>query len=226
MKTTLSESIQDYLKAIYELEHEHGAASTTALSEKLGVAPASVTGMLQRLGSVQHPLVIYHKHQGTILSPEGRLAALEVIRHHRLIESYLVQALGYSWDEVHEEACRLEHVISENFEARIAAALGDPERDPHGEPIPRADLSLPDDPSQPLSSLRPPQKGTILRVSAENPALLRHLESLGLVPGIKFSVHTFSEFDQNLHINVTGKDETLILGPAITTQIFVEVEPL
>ncbi len=114
-------------------------ASTTSLALRLGIAPASVTGMLQKLSSVKPALVFYRKHQGVTLTTKGRRAALEVIRHHRLIEAWLVQTLGYSWDEVHNEAEKLEHVISEDFEMRIAAAMGDPERDPHGDLIPSAE---------------------------------------------------------------------------------------
>src|SRR5512137_1063069 len=120
MNETLTTSIQDYLKAIYALTGDGGEASTTALAGRLGVAPASVTGMLQKLAGLTPPLIVYRKHQGARLTPEGERAALEVLRHHRLLEAYLVESLGYSWDAVHEEACRLEHVISEDFEARIA----------------------------------------------------------------------------------------------------------
>src|SRR5690349_2391225 len=141
----LTQNIQDYLKAIYNLAKSDGSASTTALAARLGVAAPSVTGMIQKLASSTPPLVVYRKHQGVTLTPEGERAALEVIRHHRLIETYLVENLGYGWDEVHAEADRLEHAISENLEARIAAALGNPVRDPHGEPIPTVELVMPID---------------------------------------------------------------------------------
>ena len=117
--------------------------------------------MVQKLASTKPALVEYHKHQGVTLTKDGKKAALEVIRHHRLLEAWLVQTLGYSWDEVHEEAERLEHVISEDFERRIAAAMGNPVRDPHGELIPTADLKMPFDGSTPLASLRPKQTATI-----------------------------------------------------------------
>ena len=166
MEQTLTISIQDYLKNIYELTENGQNASTNALARKLNIKPASVTGMVQKLASAKPALVEYHKHQGVTLTKEGRKAALEVIRHHRLLEAWLVQTLGYSWDEVHEEAERLEHVISEDFERRIAAAMGHPLRDPHGELIPTADLKMPLDDSTPLSALRPNQKATIQRVKA------------------------------------------------------------
>ena len=221
IKDHLTQSTQDYLKYIFELT-EHGAsASTNDLAARLGVAPASVTGMIQKLASAEPPLVDYRKHQGATLTEEGQHAALEVIRHHRLLETWLVQTLGYSWDEVHEEACRLEHVISEDFEARIAAALGHPSRDPHGEPIPGVDLHMPDDDSTPLSYLRPGQAATIIRVNASDPALLRHLDKLGLIPGAEFKIKTYSPFDGNLTIKLD--DYEFVVGPAITNNIFVTV---
>src|SRR3989337_802919 len=140
MEQTLTISTQDYLKNIYELTESGESASTNALAQKLNIKPASVTGMVQKLASAKPALVEYQKHQGVTLTKEGKKAALEVIRHHRLLEAWLVQTLGYSWDEVHSEAERLEHVISEQFEARIATALGNPVRGPHGELIPTAEL--------------------------------------------------------------------------------------
>lgn len=130
---------QDYLKVIFELTAGGQSASTTALAARLGIAPASVTGMLKRMAGERPALIRYHKHQGARLTAHGERAALRVIRRHRLLETYLVQALGYSPDQVHEEACRLEHVISPQFEARIASLLGHPTHDPHGEPIPDGD---------------------------------------------------------------------------------------
>ena len=214
-------SIQDYLKVIYSLTAAEGVASTTALAGQLGVAPASVTGMIQKLAASQPPLVIYKKHQGATLTTDGERTALEVIRHHRLLETYLVIALGYSWDNVHDEACRLEHVISEEFEARIAAVLGNPSRDPHGDPIPTVDLNMPASADQPLSSLRPAQTAVVRRVTAL-PALLRHVESLGLVPGAHLTVRNWSEFDHNLTIEAQNQ-APVVLGFAVTSQIFVEV---
>ncbi|MGB7875108.1 MAG: metal-dependent transcriptional regulator [Anaerolineales bacterium] len=222
METVLSQSTQDYLKHIFELTEGGTPASTNDLAARLGVKPASVTGMVQKLAAVEPPLVDYLKHQGVTLTPEGEQAALEVLRHHRLLESWLVQSLGYSWDEVHEEACRLEHVISEDFEARMAAALGNPERDPHGDPIPTAELVMPNDEAKPLSSLRPVQEAVVLRVNDEDPAFLRHLDELGLVPGAQLEITSFSSFDNNLTIAVHGRPSTVV-GLAITSKIFVEV---
>ena len=220
MEQTLTTSIQDYLKSIYELTESGESASTNALAEKLAVKPGSVTGMIQKLASAKPALVEYQKHQGVTLTREGRKAALEVIRHHRLLEAWLVQTLGYSWDEVHAEAERLEHVISEDFERRIATAMGHPTRDPHGEPIPTADLKMPSDESLPLSALRSGQSATIKRVKASDTELLRYLDGLGLVPGAQIEVTEYSPFDHNLTIKVGRK--SFVLGLSITGKVFVE----
>jgi DtxR family Mn-dependent transcriptional regulator len=220
MEQTLTISIQDYLKHIYELTENGESASTNALAKKLNISAPSVTGMVQKLASAKPALVEYQKHQGVTLTKEGKKAALEVIRHHRLLEAWLVQTLGYSWDEVHEEAERLEHVISEDFEQRIAAAMGHPIRDPHGEPIPTSDLKMPLDDSMPLSSLRPNQTATVQRIKAPDRELLRYLEGLGLVPGAQIEVKDYSPFDHNLTIKVGHK--SFVLGLNITGKIFVE----
>ncbi len=220
MEQTLTISIQDYLKNIYELTENGESASTNALAKKLNISAPSVTGMVQKLASAKPALVEYQKHQGVTLTREGKRAALEVIRHHRLLEAWLVQTLGYSWDEVHEEAERLEHVISENFESRIAAAMGHPIRDPHGEPIPTADLKMPLDDLTPLSALRPKQKAIIKRVKASEPELLRYLNGLGLVPGAQIEVKDYSPFDHNLTIKAGRK--SFVLGMNITSKVYIE----
>jgi DtxR family transcriptional regulator, Mn-dependent transcriptional regulator len=220
-KYPATQSIQDYLKRIYELTECGSPASTNDLARELKVKPASVTGMIQKLATEKPVLVAYQKHQGVTLTPAGKRAALEVIRHHRLLEAWLMRSLGYSWDEVHEEAERLEHVISEDLEGRIAAALGHPARDPHGELIPTVDLDMPTDDSTPLASLRPSQTATILRVNAHDPSLLRHLNSLGLTPGIRIEITDYSSFDNNLTIKTRNK--TTVLGLNITTKIFVKI---
>jgi DtxR family Mn-dependent transcriptional regulator len=220
MAQKITFSTQDYLKHIYDLTENGETASTNALAQKLNISAPSVTGMIQKLASSTPPLVEYQKHQGATLTKEGKKAALEVIRHHRLLEAWLVQTLGYSWDEVHEEAERLEHVISEDFERRIAAAMGHPTRDPHGELIPTEDLKMPTDNSAPLSSLRPKQSGILKCVKAADTDLLRHLESLGLIPGAEIEVTDYSPFDHNLTIKVRKK--TTVLGLNITSKIFIE----
>jgi DtxR family Mn-dependent transcriptional regulator len=222
MPELLTDSIQDYLKLIYELTESGETASTTALAARLNISPASVTGMVQKLSAIKPALVAYKKHQGVTLTAAGRRAALEVIRHHRLIEAWLVQTLGYSWDEVHNEADRLEHAISEEFETRIANALGHPERDPHGEPIPNAELIMPADNSISLALLKPEQEATVRRVRAQDAGLLQYLEELGLIPGARVKALEVSRFDQVMQLRIRGRKETVALGPAITNRVFVE----
>jgi DtxR family Mn-dependent transcriptional regulator len=218
---TSTPSTQDYLKHIYELTQNGRPASTNDLARELDIKPASVTGKIQKLAKDKPALVEYQKHQGVSLTPSGKKAALEVIRHHRLLETWLVQTLGYSWDEVHAEAERLEHAISEDLERRIAAALGHPTRDPHGELIPTDGLKMPLEDSIPLSALRPNQNAAIRRVSAQDENLLRHLNDLGLVPGVRLEIAEFSPFDNNLTIKCGT--QSFVLGLNITTKIFVEL---
>ena len=222
MSEIITQSIQDYLKHIYELNEHGSSASTNDIATRLNIAPASVTGMLQKLACAKPPLVVYKKHQGVTLTKNGAKAALEVIRHHRLLETFLVNTLGYSWDEVHCEADKLEHVISEDFEARMAKALGYPTRDPHGELIPTIDLTMPTDESCPLASLRIDETATVRRVSDDDPALLRHLREIGVVPEVKITVKNYSEFDGNLTIKVEGQKSNIVLGTAVTSQVFVD----
>ena len=223
MSKPITESVQDYLKTIYELTQDGEPANTNALATRLGITPASVTNMFQKLSSVKPALVSYRKHQGVTLTAAGERDALEVIRHHRLIEAWLVQALGYSWDEVHNEAEKLEHVISEDFELRIAAALGDPERDPHGEPIPNAELVMPADKSIPLSSTQPEQEDIVRRVDAQDAEFLKYLEELGLIPGVRLKTLSVSPYDQVMRIQIQGQKQTIVLGPAITKRVFIEI---
>lgn len=224
MDTHLTQSIEDYLKAIYALTREDSKASTTSLSDYLSVTPASITGMIQKLAGTSPPLVEYQKHYGVSLTEEGNKIALETIRHHRLLEMFLHQILGYPWDEVHDEADRLEHVISENFEERMAVALGNPLHDPHGDPIPRSDLTLPDAPGTVLGELAPGQVATVKRVRDDDPALLRHLSSMGIIPGAQVEATEYSEFDGNLSVYIVSQDDDVVLGPRITSQIYVEIE--
>jgi len=179
--------------------------------------------MLQRLAGIDPPLVEYHKHQGALLTKEGEIVALELIRHHRLLELYLVKRLGYTWDDVHSEADRLEHVISEEFEQRLAQELGNPSNDPHGEPIPSSDLRMPADSAKAVSTLECGQSGRVQRVTSNNPDLFRYLEMLGLIPGNEITILDRSRFDDNLTIQVKGRDKPVILGTAVTQKIYVEV---
>jgi DtxR family transcriptional regulator, Mn-dependent transcriptional regulator len=223
MPESLTNSIQDYLKIIYELTENGEPASTNALAARLGITAASVTGMVQKLSTLKPALVFYQKYQGVSLTDAGRKAALEVIRRHRLLEAWLAQSLGYSWDEVHNEADKLEHVISGEFETRIAAALGQPERDPHGEAIPNAQLVMPADESIPLASLEGGQEMVVRRVHAQDPALLRHFEELGLIPGAHLKVAEISPFDRVMYLQVQGRKETAIVGAPLSERIFVEI---
>ncbi len=180
----LSEAQEDYLKQIHLLA-EKGAVTTQALAERVGVRPASVTGMLKKLAALG--LVEHTPYRGVRLTEAGRAVALEVLRHHRLIETYLTRALGYDWDEVHAEAERLEHHISEAFEARIAEWLGHPERDPHGDPIPAPDLSLPPGGGQTMA-LAASGAYRMVRVRSQDRGTLSLLARLGLVPGAAFEL--------------------------------------
>ena len=222
MTLRLGQAAEDYLKAIYEIVGHEGRATTSQISEFLNVRPASVTGMLQKLALVDPPLVDYQKHHGAELTEVGKQVALEIIRHHRLLELFLHNTLGYSWDEVHHEADELEHVISEKFEERIAASLGDPSHDPHGDPIPTRELSLPTEDEIKLGSLQPGQCATVRRVSSSDPELLKFLGISGIVPTAKISVVDYSPHDGTLRIRVNGQAEDQVLGQRITNQVFID----
>jgi DtxR family Mn-dependent transcriptional regulator len=224
MRDQITHVIEDYLKTIYSLTASEGRATTNQIAEALGVTPASVTNMIQKLALTQPPLVEYRKHRGAVLTEYGERIALEIIRHHRLLEMFLHQTLGFRWDEVHAEADRLEHVISEQLEERISASLGDPEHDPHGDPIPTRDLRLPEANFLPLSQMRPGQRVIVQRVRDADPELLRYLSEQGITPEARLSVLDFSPFDGNLRIQVAGWGEPRVLGPSVTNQVFVEVE--
>jgi DtxR family Mn-dependent transcriptional regulator len=184
-----TESVDNYLKAILALSGpEEQRVSSTSLADRLGVAPASVTNMLQKLASSPLPLVEYERHRGVLLSVAGKRRALEVLRHHRLIETFLYEVLDYPLEEVHEEAERLEHFISERFEERIAVKLGHPKFDPHGHCIPAMDGKMPKQISVPLTDLR--EQGTFVvdSVSDQDALLLRRLRAHGITPGARLQV--------------------------------------
>lgn len=222
MRENLTHAIEDYLKTIYDLTLVEGRATTSRIAERLEITPASVTGMVQKLAAHDPPLVTYRKHRGVTLTPEGEKVAIEIIRHHRLLELYLHETMGYTWDEVHAEADRLEHVISEEFEDRMAEALGHPKHDPHGDPIPSRDLKLPHPTTIPLEELRPGERGVVRRVRDDNPELLRYLSDIQLTPKARFEVVDYSPFDGNLHLEIEGQEGTIVLGPRVTRRIFVE----
>jgi len=197
-----SESVQDYLKAIYSLTESGAEVTTSAIAQRLQVSPASVTAMVKRLAENGH--LRHHRYQGVELTESGLTLALEVIRHHRLLEAYLHKSLGVSWDKVHDEAEVLEHVISEDLEDRISAALGNPSHDPHGDPIPPKKgkhkvvhhLALAETESGPA---------TIERVSDRDPAALRYLAKLGLRPGASITVDEQSPFGGPVWVKVGKK---------------------
>lgn len=184
-----TESVDNYLKAIFALGgSEEGRVTSTALSERLGVAPASITNMLQKLASSSPPLVEYERHRGVRLSAAGRRRALEVLRHHRLIETFLYEVLKYPLEDVHEEAERLEHFISERFEERIAAKLGHPKFDPHGHCIPAMDGKMPRQASKPLTDVEEEGKFLVDSVSDQDVLLLKQLKVHGITPGARLQV--------------------------------------
>ncbi|MBK5107107.1 MAG: metal-dependent transcriptional regulator [Anaerolineales bacterium] len=223
MRENITRVIEDYLKTIYELTRSDRRATTNQIAEKMGVTPASVTNMIQKLADTDPPLLDYRKHHGVQLTTEGERVALEIIRHHRLLEMFLHETLGYRWDEVHEEADRLEHVISEEMEERIAISLGNPQHDPHGDPIPSRDLQMPQSSDLTLSQLRPPQKAQVKRVSDSDPDLLRYLSVRGIEPEAQLEILDYSPFDNNLQVQVMGEEEPVVLGAVITNQVFVEI---
>ncbi len=220
----ISHATEDYLKAIYELAEDYDKVSTSALADKLEVAPASVTGMLQKLAEAKPRLVNYERHHGVTLTPAGRKIALEIIRHHRLIEAYLAAELGYGWDQVDAEAEKLEHVISEEFEDRIAARLGDPTHDPHGDPIPAKDGTVSEQSRTTLSQAQAGQIARVARVRDDDPALLRYLAELGIIPDARLTIADKAPFDGPLHVRVGEERKAHALGKEVTDNVFVEIK--
>jgi DtxR family Mn-dependent transcriptional regulator len=199
-----TEAVEDYAEAIYALERRaDGPVGTSALAKRLGVSPGTVTAMVKRLADLG--LAVHEPYRGVTLTESGERVALEVIRHHRLIEAFLAEALGMPWDRVHDEAEVLEHYISEDLEERIAAALGDPSHDPHGDPIPDRKLAVADDPAaRPLSELEPGDGATFARVSDSDPEMLRYLAQREIRPGARVTVRDREPFGGALMIVVDG----------------------
>jgi DtxR family Mn-dependent transcriptional regulator len=204
-----SEAIEDYAKAIYALSQRSGEpVGTSELAGRLGVAPATATAMLKRLDRMG--LVHHQPYRGVSLTPSGERMALEVIRHHRLLESYLSEVLGMPWDRVHEEAEVLEHYISEELEGLIAAKLGDPSHDPHGDPIPGPDLIFPvGEEGRPLDSLQEGEAAVFTRVSDSDPRMLRYLSERGIRPGANLVIKERQPFGGPVHIEVEGTEYAL-----------------
>jgi DtxR family transcriptional regulator, Mn-dependent transcriptional regulator len=214
-----SQTIEDYLKSIYLLAEDGQEVTTGKLAEALGVRPASVTGMIKKLAALR--LLRHVRYRGVVLTESGRAVALEVIRHHRLLELFLVEELGYSWDEVHEEADRLEHFISEDFEEKMDRILGNPEVDPHGDPIPtkegriaaRGDYSLADMPEG--------QAAEIIRVGGDQ-TLLRYAASLGLLPRASITYLEAQPFGGSLRILIEDREESV--GRELARNVFVKLK--
>jgi len=215
-------AVEDYAKAIYTLEaRSEEPVPTNAVAERLGITPGSVSAMLKRLDELG--LITHVPYRGVRLTEDGRRIALEVIRHHRLLERYLADALGMPWDRVHAEAEVLEHVISEDLEALIAAKLGHPTVDPHGDPIPTADLELLEPHTDRLESMQPGDEGRFVRVSDSDPAMLRYLAERDIAPGERFTVRDRQPFGGPLFV-VFGEHEHAI-GGALASAMRVELAP-
>lgn len=213
----LSQAVEDYLKTIYILESEGEGASTSSIAESLDVSSASATNMIKRLSKMG--LVDYRSYRGATLTKAGRKIALEIIRHHRLLELYLLEVLGYSWDEVHEEAEKLEHHISEQFEDKIAELLDNPTHDPHGDPIPTKEGVMPKMDAESLTEAELGQPYIVSRVRDQDPELLRYLEKIGLLPGVKVTVKKKEPFNGPITLLIEETEQAL--GHEMATKIFV-----
>jgi DtxR family Mn-dependent transcriptional regulator len=215
----LTAPVEDYLKAIYEIELGNTAAATNDIAHRLQIAPASVSGMVRRLAD--QGWLAYERYRGVRLTDTGRRAALRTIRRHRVIEAYLVKALGYSWDRVHPEAERLEHAASDDLIDRMAAAIGEPMTDPHGAPIPTRDGVIDETRHSALADVPTGSRARVVRVSDENDELLRYIDSLGIRPGAVITLAERAPFDGPITALI-GQSEHQI-GHALAGMILVEV---
>jgi DtxR family Mn-dependent transcriptional regulator len=222
LRDNVSPAVQDYVKAVYMLGADSGSGlvPTTAVAERLGVSAASATKMLKRLASLG--LATHESYRGAALTPPGVRIALEVIRHHRLLETYLAEALGVPWDEVHEEAEILEHVLSEGLEDRIAALLGDPSLDPHGHPIPAKDGSIPAAATKTLWDCADGESARVGRVSDQEPRALRYLGNAGIRPGTRVDVVERGPIGGPLFVRVGGKSEVTALSKELSEVVWVD----
>jgi DtxR family Mn-dependent transcriptional regulator len=217
----LSQSVEDYLKTIYKLETNEKGAATTHIAESMDVSSASATNMIKRLAEMG--FVDYESYKGARLTKAGSKIALEVIRHHRLLELYLLEVLGYSWDEVHDEAEKLEHHISEQFEDKIAELLNDPTHDPHGDPIPTKDGIMPEMEEQSLIHAGEDHPYIVARVKDQDPERLRYLEKEGLLPGARVILKKQGPFDGPLTLMV--EDHEKVIGHELAKTIFISELP-
>lgn len=215
---SITAAMEDYLKVIYRLSEDGHRVTTQSIAERLNVAAPSVTGMVKRLADLK--LVDHERYRSVELTPAGHKTALEIVRHHRLLELYLAEALGYSWDQVHDEAERLEHTISEEFEARIDRALGYPTVDPHGDPIPSAAGTVARISDNRLSNLAVGESATIRRVADANPEKLRYLGSIGLYPETEVEVIEKLPFDGPLRVRI-GEHEHYV-GKELAASVHIE----
>jgi DtxR family Mn-dependent transcriptional regulator len=219
-RTGLGEAVENYAKAIYALQQREAAAVTTnALADRLGVTPASASGMVKKLDALG--LVRHEPYRGVELTEEGERVALEVLRHHRLLELYLAERLDMPWDRVHDEAEVLEHVISEELEALIAAKLGHPTHDPHGDPIPTPELTIAEVATVSMQSLEPGDRGVFVRISDADPEMLRYLGEHGISVGDRFEVVEKQPFAGPLFVRFD--ERTHVLGGALALAMRVEV---
>jgi DtxR family Mn-dependent transcriptional regulator len=220
MQAGVSSAVEDYAKAIYALEQrEGGAVSNNAIAERMGVTPASASAMVKRLDTLG--LVSHVPYRGVKLTKAGSKVALEVLRHHRLLELYLTETLGVPWDRVHDEAEVLEHVLSEDLEELIAAKLGNPTRDPHGDPIPTRDGRVVEAETIALHDLVAGATGRFVRVSDSDPEMLRYLADRGIAPGESFEVIDKHPFDGPLFVRFG--DDVHVLGGALARAMRVEL---
>ncbi|HEY4219540.1 MAG TPA: metal-dependent transcriptional regulator [Gemmatimonadaceae bacterium] len=208
----LTAPVEDYLKVIFELEAGGGVAGTNEIASTLGVAPASVSGMVRRLAD--QGLIAHERYRGVQLTKAGRLAALRTIRRHRIIEAYLTTALGYPWDRVHDEAERLEHAASDELIDRMAAAIGEPTTDPHGAPIPTRDGTLDEQPLQTLDAVEVGARVCVQRVGDRDAEQLRYLAELGIMPGRRVEVLARAPFDGPISLRVGRLTRTIGAGLA------------
>jgi DtxR family Mn-dependent transcriptional regulator len=214
---TLTGPAEDYLKAIYAIGKGYGPAATNEIAQRLAIAPASVSGMVRRLAD--QGLLAYERYHGVKLTESGRRAALRTLRRHRVIEAYLSQALGYPWDRVHVEAERLEHAASDELVDRMAATIGEPEVDPHGAPIPTRDGSVDETEYTSLAQLDAGASGVVVRVSDEDPEMLRYLAELSILPGKKVTVKSRAPYDGPITLSM-GRQE-LSIGPALAANVLI-----
>ena len=210
--------MEDYLKAAYRLKMDGKPATTQLLADELGVSGPSVTNMVKRLDEMR--LMHHTRYQGVELTPIGERIALEVVRHHRLLELYLAETLGYPWDQVHDEAEKLEHHVSDELEARMDSFLGYPTRDPHGDPIPTRDGLVPEDTDLLLAELADDTLATVVRVSDRDPGQLRYLAELGLIPGANVIIIERLPFDELTRIEVGANSH--VIGRQLSRSVWVE----